>query len=154
MAFLVKGNFKSILGRQIGITKLSSALSGGTGGAELLTGPDQFACGVSTAESTGTRLKAYGVSVCSNTSAGSSSVYVLDPPIPGVMKSIWLTSANTNVYLKTANAETFVTSADSTITTVLASTIGGYCINLIGITTGLWGLVGGGSSAISYKATT
>jgi hypothetical protein len=109
---------------------------------------------VTTNESTGTNLLAYGVSFVNGTSAASSSVYVLDPPIPGVRKTIVFSSANTPQYVKTKNAETFRTSADSTIATVLESTLTGAVVDLIGLTTAMWGLLTNGTSVISRAATT
>ena len=107
-----------------------------------------------TAETTATDVPAWGVSFLNGTSAASSSVYVLEPPIPGVQKTVVFSSANTPIYLRTKNAETFRTSADSTIATVISSTLTGCVVDLIGLTTAMWGLRTNGTTAISRAATT
>jgi hypothetical protein len=53
------------------------------------------------------------------------------------------------MYVKTKNAETFRTSADSTIATVIESTLTGAVVELIGLTTAMWGLLTNGTSVIS-----
>jgi hypothetical protein len=147
----------SLHGRRIGLQSMSSGQTGaGLAGrkAEFLVGPDGMRHGVTTAETTGTTVPAYGVSFLNGTSAASSSVYVLDPPIPGVLKTVVFSSANTPQYLRTANAETFRTSADSTVATVISSTLTGAVVQLIGLTTGMWGLLTNGTTVISRAATT
>lgn len=147
----------SIHGRRIGLQRMSSGQSGaGVAGrvGEFLVGPDGMRMGVTTAETTGTQIPAYGVSFLNGTSAASSSVYVIDPPIPGVLKTVVFSSANTPQYLRTANAETIRTSADSTIATVISSTLTGAVVQMIGLTTGMWGLLTNGTTVISRAATT
>ena len=63
-------------------------------------------------------------------------------------------SANTPIYLKTAGGETFRTSADTTIATVISSTLTGAVIELIGLTTAIYGLLTNGTTVISRAATT
>lgn len=144
----------SIYGRRIGLQALSTAQFGGRQPSEVLVGPEDLRRGVTTAETTGTTVPAWGCSFLAGTSAASSSVYVLEPPIPGVRKTIIFSSANTPQYLRTQNAETFRTSADSTIATVISSTLTGCVVELIGLTTALWGLLTNGTTAISRAATT
>lgn len=148
----------SLHGRRIGLLPMSSAATGtgktGMGSVDFLVGPEDLRKGVTTAETTAINVPAWGVSFLAGTSVGSSSVYVLDPPIPGVEKTIVFSSANTPQYLRTMNAETFRTSADSTIATVIRSTLTGACIKLVGLTTGLWGLYLNGSTTIVPAATT
>ena len=148
----------SLYGRRIGLMPMTSAQTGtgrtGLGAVDFLVGPEDLRRGVTTAETTGVNVPAWGVSFLNGTSVGSSSVYVLDPPIPGVRKTIVFSSANTPQYLKTANAETFRTSADSTIATVIESTLTGAVVEMIGITTAIWGLLTNGTSVISRAATT
>lgn len=129
----------SIRGRRLGLQQVSSAASGGAHGKrEFLVGPDDFRVGVTTSESTGTNLKAFGISYISGTSAASSSVFTLDPPIPGVEKTLYFSSTgNINCYVKTANSETIHSTQGSSHTTI-QSTVGGV-LKLIGITTGVWG---------------
>lgn len=136
-------NFKtSIRGRRLGLNALSSAQSGGNHGErEFLAGPDDFRVDNSTSESTGTNLKPFGVSHVKGSSADSSSVFVLDPPIPGVSKLLYFNSTgNTACYVKTANSETIHSTIGSSHTTI-KSTIGGIC-RLVGVTTAIWAALG------------
>lgn len=128
----------SLFGRRIGLQRMSTGESGGSRREEFLVGPDDFRVGVTTAESTAVNVQAFGISVLPGTSAASSAVYTLEPPIPGVRKVIMGGLSNGPVYFKTANAETIVTtSLGSSFTTVKISSIGG-CIELVGVTTAQW----------------
>jgi hypothetical protein len=71
-----------------------------------------------------------------------------------VRKLVIFSSGTTPQYLKTKNAETFRTTADSTIATVLLSTLTGCAVELVGLTTAMWGLLTNGTSTISRAATT
>ena len=144
----------SIHGRRLGLQDMTTGQHGGRLQAEFIVGPEAVREGVTTAETTGTAVTAYGVSFLNGTSAASSSVYVLDPPIPGVRKTVVFSSANTPQYLRTKNSETFRTSADSTIATVISSTLTGATVELIGLTTAMWGLLTNGTTVISRAATT
>lgn len=144
----------SLYGRRFGIQMLTTAEHGGIAQMDLLVGPDALRDLVSTAQTTGNAVPAYGVTFLNGTSAASSSVYVLDPPVPGVRKTVAFSSANTPMYLKTKNGETFRTTADSTIATVISSTLTGCVVELIGLTTAMWGLLTNGTSTISRAATT
>lgn len=142
----------SLHGRRFGIQHLSSGESGGSrGSVDLLVGPEALRAEVSTADTTAINLNAFGVSVLPGTSAGSSSVYTLNPPIPGVMKTIMGTTANGPFIIKTANSETIHTTAGTSFTTVEISSIGGG-FSLVGVTTAIWmglGLTSGTSSNAS-----
>ena len=128
----------SLHGRRFGIQHLSSGESGGSRGPnDFLVGPEDLRMGVSTADTTSTNLNAFGVSVLPGTSAGSSCVYTIDPPIPGVTKTIMGTTANGPFIIKTANSETIQTTAGSSWTTVEISSLGGG-FALIGVTTAIW----------------
>jgi hypothetical protein len=146
----------SIHGRRLGLQAMSSAQTGSIAGrkSEFLVGPDELKVGVTTAETTSTNLKAHGISFLVGTSAGSSSVFTIDPPIPGVRKTVVFTSGSVPVYLKTAGGETFRTSADSTVATVISSTLTGAVVDLIGLTTAIYGLLTNGTTVISRAATT
>lgn len=145
----------SIHGRRFGLQTMTTPETGSARGpVDFLVGAEQVRAEPTTAETTATRLKAYGISFLPGTSAASSSVYVIDPPIPGVRKTVVFSSATTPQYLKTANAETFRTSADSTIATVISSTLTGAVVEMIGLTTAMWGLLTNGTTAISRAATT
>ena len=128
----------SIYGRRLGLQAMSTGQTGGRLAREYLVGPDAFRVGVTTAESTGTNLTPDGVSNLVGTSAASSAVYVIDPPIPGVRKTINIgTTANGPIYLKTKNAETFNTTLGTSFTTIKSSAGGFY--ELVGLTTAVWG---------------
>lgn len=146
----------NIHGRRLALQKMSSGVSGsgGAGTKEFLVGPEALRFAVTTNPTTGTAIRAFGADYLNGTSAASSSVYVLDPPIPGVFKVVVFSSANTPVYLKTKNAETFRTSEDSTVVTVIKSTLTGCAVQLVGLTTAMWGLLTNGTSVISRSATT
>lgn len=132
----------SIYGRRLGLQTMSSAQTGGSKGAkDYLVGPAEFRAAVTTAETTSANVESHGTSYLPGTSAASSAVYTLDPPIPGVSKRVLFDSSNGPIYLKTANSETFLTTVGSTHTTIKASSFGGS-ISLIGITTAIWGLMG------------
>lgn len=126
----------SIRGRRLGLQKLTTFDHGGRGAAEMLVGPEEFRRGVTTAETTGNGLKAHGVSHL--TSANSSAVYILDPPIPGARKVISIGTTGVSIWVKTKNAETFNTTLGTSFTTIRSSA-GGY-YELMGITTAVWGV--------------
>jgi hypothetical protein len=132
----------SLFGRRIGLQVMSSGITGGSRGpSEFLVGPDGARAAVTTAESTGTNLNPFGVSNLVGTSAASSAVYVLDPPIPGVRKTINIgTTANGPIYVRTANSETFSSTLGTSFTTIKSSAGGNY--EMMGLTTALWILFG------------
>jgi hypothetical protein len=148
---------KSIFGRSLGLQFLTTALSGGRKYYEYLVGPEAFRSQVSTAETTATNVDPFGVSYLPGTSAGSSAVYTIDPPVPGVSKFIIASTANGPVYLKTKNSEVILSTIGSSHTTVKASSIGGTFM-LIGLTTASWGAIGitsgTSSQAGSFAVTT
>lgn len=147
----------SVHGRRLGLQRMTTGETGGStsaGAVDFVVGAEAIREGVTTSHSTATDVPAYGVTFLNGTSAASSSVYRLSPPIPGVRKTVVFSSANTPMYLVTKNAETFRTSADSTIATVISSTLTGATVELIGLTTAMWGLLTNGTSTISRAATT
>jgi hypothetical protein len=147
----------SLYGRRFGIQRMTTAVAGISKAAEFLVGPEALRMGTTTGESTGTNVTAYGISSLPGTSAASSAVYVLDPPIPGVMKFVDGGVANGPVYLRATGLETFRTSAGSSFTTIKISSLGGS-FALIGMTTAAWmtlGITTGTSSqASSFGLTT
>ena len=138
----------SLHGRRLGLQRMSTGETGGRASVEFLVGSDDFRVGVSTAETTSTNLQPFGVSHIKGTSADSSSVFTLDPPIPGVEKVLYFNSTgNTACYVKTANSEVIHSTIGSSHTTI-KSTIGGM-VRLVGVTTGIWaaqGITSGTSS--------
>ena len=148
MAFFASKFFTSVLGRRLGLQILSTVETNSRLPAEFIVGPEQVRMGVTTNESTGTNMLPYGVSHVVGTSADSSSVFTVEPPIPGVEKTLYFNSTgNTACYVKTKNAETIHTTIGSSHTTI-KSTIGGV-VRLIGVTTAIWaglGITSGTSS--------
>lgn len=141
----------SLYGRRFGLQRLTTAIAGITKPAEFLVGPEALRTGTSTGESTGTNVAPYGASLLPGTSAASSAVYTIDPPIPGVRKTVLGGSDNGPVYLKTANGETINTSWGTTHNTVKISSVGGG-FELVAVTTAKWlglGLTSGTSSQAS-----
>ena len=126
----------SLHGRRVGLQFMSTAQTGGAK-AEMLVGPDDFRVGTNTAESTATNLAAHGFSGDLGTSAGSSAVYTLDAPIPGVRKVIASSTANGPVYVNLGSGVAVVSSAGSTHATIKLSTLGN-AVELIGLTTAVW----------------
>lgn len=148
----------SLFGRRLGLQPMSSAASGSgrTGETpDFLIGAEAVRMGVNAA-TTARNLPAYGVSNIAGTSALSSSVYTLDPPIPGVPVYLnFNSSANAPAYVKTANGETIVSSQGTTFS-VIKSTNGAAngVLGLIGISTSVWGALSGISSATFALSTT
>ena len=138
----------SIYGRRLGLQRMTSSIHGGSGDRELLVGPDAFRLPNTTGETTATDAKAYGISMFSGSSAASSSVFTLEPPIPGVEKLLYFPSTgDKNCYVKTKNSEVIHSTRGSSFT-VIQSTIGGI-LRLVGVTTAIWaapGLSSGTSS--------
>jgi len=121
-------------GRRLGLQSLSSSESGGSR-HEFLVGPDDFRVGV-TSESTATNLKPFGVSIGLGTSAASSAVYTLEPPVPGVRKILASSTANGPVYVNLSDAQV-TSSGGSTHATIKLSSLGA-AVELIGASTDTW----------------
>ena len=144
-------------GRRLGLQSMSSSESGGNQGPEeFLVGPDAFRVGMSTADSTGTPVPAYGYTYLVGTSAASTPVYQLDPPIPGVEKTIIFGSTDSALYIKTANGEYIMGSSLGSSATTIRSSLGG-AVQLVGLTTALYAAVNVSSTAVNgvhFQATT
>ena len=144
----------TLFGSRFGLQSMTTNVSGsGRSGPtpDFLNGPEDIRRGVTTAETTATNLAAWGVSVAPGTSAASSAVYTIDPPIPGVSKRIFGGTANGPVFIKTANSETIQTTIGSSFTTIKISSLGGG-FELLGLTTAIWmalGITSGTSSQAS-----
>lgn len=131
----------SLYGRRVGLQTISTAISGARKVLEYLVGPDQLRNPATTAETTATNLLPHGVSAMTGSTAASSSVYTIDPPVPGVLKYVTLgDTANGPIYLKTKNGETFLSTLGTSFNTIKTSA--GGCFALIGVTTAVWGLLG------------
>ena len=140
MAFSDRIN-ESIRGRTLGFEFLSSAKHGTTKTGRMLVGPEVLRIGNTTAETTATNLAAYGQSVLNNSSAGSSQVFTLDPPIPGVQKTVVFNSTVNTQYLRASTdaSITFITATQGTTKCIIASTnLSAAALTLVGITTAVW----------------
>lgn len=120
---------KSLHGRQIGLRQMSSAQIGSTHPHDLIVGPEAVQRGLTSAPSTGSDMPPFGLIWLGT---GSSAVYTLSPPIPGV-KVLLVSSGGATVYAKTKNNETIETSRGSTFTTMKFNAYG--IAELIGLTT-------------------
>ena len=143
----------SIHGRRLGLQLHSTAQSGGRAPFDSVVGAEAIRFGTSTAESTGTNLQAFGTSVLNGTTAGSSSVYVLDPPVPGIEKNIIFNSTSITLYVKTANSETFLSTLGTSMTTLKSTQNAGASVALIGLTTAVWAVLGSLSTGSIVGAT-
>jgi len=148
----------SIHGRRLGLQGMSSAESGGSYGPnEYAVGPDSFRDGVSTVETTATgeSVPAYGVSYLIGTSVASTPVFILDPPIPGVEKTIVFGSTDSALYVKTkggvADTQYIIGSSIGSTATCIRSSLGG-AVQLVGLTTDLWAAVNVSSTAVNGVA--
>ena len=149
---------KSLFGRQFGLQQMSSANTGGTRGPyDALVGPEALREGVTTGESTGANLAAFGISRVFGTSVASTPVYTLDPPVPGIRKTIDLASTDSALYVKMATGCAIAgTSLATTGATVIRSS-GGGTVELIGLTTALFKTLCMSSTAVNgmgFQATT
>lgn len=140
----------SIYGRRLGLQPLSTGQSGGTKGPlEFLAGPDEIRLGVTTSETTSTPLDASGVSYLVGTSAASTPVYSISPPIPGVRKTVFFGSTDSALYLKNSSGCSFAgTSLGNTGATVIRSS-GGGSVSLVGVSTALYAVLAVSSSAVN-----
>lgn len=144
----------SIYGRRLGLQALSSGQSGQAGRQEYLVGPDAFRVKHSTAESTGTNIDPFGVSVL--TTAQSSGVYTLAPPVPGVTKRVVFNTTGTNpIYLRASTdaSITFISSQGSTMCCLVSSQTVNAAVDLVPISTAAWFITGSISSAFLRAST-
>lgn len=155
MGYFTNGIYTSVFGRRFGLSGLSSVQSGSARGTrEYLSGPEDVRRTV-TSETTATNLPPDGVSRVNGTSAASSAVYTLDPPIPGVMKVLSFESTSQGpIYVKTANGETFISTQGTTFSIIKSTgnTVG--TLFLMGITTAIWGFANASVSSGSFALST
>lgn len=151
----VRNIITTIFGNRLGLQPLSTVQTGGRLPSEFIVGPEAVRMGVTTAESTGTNALAYGVSFFPGTSAASSAVYTLDPPIPGVMKVLNFNNTSQGpIYVKTANGETFNSTQGTTFSVVKSTNNQVGALLLVGLTTATWGLFAPGLSTGTFALST
>lgn len=152
MAYFDKIN-PSIYGRRFGLQSLSSGQYGGSfGRIDLQVGAEDTRKRFSTGESTAA-IPAYGHSVLANSSAGSSQVWQLDPPITGVQKVITFGTTVNTQYLKGLNGETFQSSLGTSLTVLKSTQLVLSTITLTPISSAAWSVGVGLSSASVAGAT-
>jgi hypothetical protein len=148
---------KSIFGRQMGLQSMSSNMTGSGRSGEVpdfVVGPEDIRRNTIVG-TTAKNLPAYGVSRVNGTSAGSSAVYTLDPPIPGVMAVLSFEStANGPVYVKTANGELFISTQGTTFNIIKSTNNTVGAVVAIGVTTAIWQLLPGLSTGTFALTTT
>lgn len=145
----------TIMGSRLGLQAMSTVQTGSRSPAEFLVGAEAVRVLNSTAETTASNLLPYGQSVL--TTAASSGVYTLDPPIPGVTKTLVFSSSGTAsspIYVKTANSETFASSVMSSGTVISSSAGAIATLVLTGISTAVWAVVNPFSTASIKLSTT
>lgn len=150
------GYVTSIYGRRLGLQSLSSSQSGGTRtpAPEYLVGPDALRSAVTTGETTSANLYPHGISYL--TTSVSSGVYTLDPPVPGVRKTlVFGTSGADPQYVRASTDASIVivSSQGSTMSVLSSSQTIRSCVELIGVTTAMWQVLGSLSSAYIRAST-
>lgn len=150
----------SLFGRRFGLQRLSSSVSGGKE-FDVLVGAEAVRVDSSTADSTGTYLKPYGVSLLTTgLSADATAIYRLDPPVPGIEKTIvWgsttigTMSAKIFVTVSTGGGAGLQTSGGSSFTCVASSA--GAVLRLVGVSTSLYAVTNGATaSGFTYTTST
>jgi hypothetical protein len=157
MGFPTSNIFTSVFGRRLGLTQLSSVQTGSARGTR------EYICGEKaedikrtvSVETTATNLPPDGVSRVNGTSAASSAVYTLDPPIPGVQKVLSFESTSQGpIYVKTANGETFISTQGTTFSVIKSTNNTVGLLYLMGLTTAIWGLQNASVSSASFALAT
>lgn len=147
----------SIYGRRLGLQRFDTAQSGAAIPAEFVVGPDDIRLGLTTNESTGTSMAPAGISVLVGTSAASTPVFTLAPPIPGVRKIVVFGSTDSAIYAKAPTGSAIQgTSLGATACGAIRSS-GGGAVELMGITTASFATLQVSSTAVNtvaFQATT
>lgn len=154
----------TLFGRRFGLQSMSSNQTG-TGQAarvtDFLVGPEAVRQSATTADSTANYLPPYGISLLTtNLSADATAIFRLDPPIPGVEKTIvWgsttigTMSAKIFATVSTGGGAGLQTSAGSSFTCVASSA--GAVLKLVGVTTALYAVINGSTaSGFTFSTTT
>ena len=149
----------TLLGNRLGLQKLTSAIHGITAPAEVLVGAEAVRGRASTADTTATGLAPFGVSLLTTgLSADTTSVFRLDPPVPGVEKTlVWgsttVGTMGSKIFVtnSTGGGAGFQTSGGSSFTCVASSA--GAVMRLMGVTTALWAVING-TTASGFTFTT
>jgi hypothetical protein len=143
----------SIHGRRLGLQSMTTPETGSNHGKlDFVVGAEDVRTDFTTDETTATNIKPFGESVL--TTAQSSGVYTIDPPIPGVTKRIVFHTTGANpIYLKTANSETIHSTQGTTMTVLVSSQTAYAAVELVPVSTASWAVLGSLSSAFLRTAT-
>jgi hypothetical protein len=140
----------SIHGRRVGLSS-SGYLAGSALGLDMLHGAITSPT-AATSDTTGTTITAYGLTTVDTS---TDDTWLLAAPIPGVRKILYTGSTSTGIRtIKRENATFAIrSSASSTLTTIVAQG-GGLTLELIGISSAIYGILNrptGLSSACSTE---
>lgn len=142
----------SLHGRRFGLSRVSTGESGATYEGDFTAGTHGHRHIITTDNTTSANVASFGVQYLPGTSAGSSSVYTIDPPIPGVRVTI-IGSTRADAYLKTNGGE-YYESTQASSDTVLKVPSAGGAVELIGVTTGRFAAVTALTSASGFVTST
>jgi hypothetical protein len=150
----------------LGLQTLTTAQTGGSKGAiDVLVGAESVKPYASTSETTSANLPAYGVSIISSnnsTAVSTNPVYRMDPPIPGVRKTVVFTSTATGVAstvgyllsLSTGASGAFLMGSTWSSSFTTLYTTNALVLDLVGITTNIWGTqISSGSVSLATTTT-
>lgn len=156
MGYFTNGFFTSIFGRRFGLLSMTSPQTGSARGTRsYLVGDAEDVRRTVAADTTGTNLAPDGVSRVNGTSAASSAVYTLDPPIPGVTKYLSFESTSQGpIYVKTANGETFISTQGTTFSVIKSTNNTVGMVGLLGVTTAVWQMLNTGLSTGTFALST
>jgi hypothetical protein len=103
-----------------------------------------------TSTSVATALSAWGVSLLGSSGASGTTAYTLAAPVPGVRKTLFIPTTGYAVVL-TSGAGAFVCSTASVTSTYGTITFAGKgnFLELLGLTTSLWGALGPNGTSIT-----
>jgi hypothetical protein len=127
----------SLYGRVLGLTKEG-----------YLAGKDSEVT-AATSASTGTDIPAGGVTTLSS----AASVWRLDPPIPGVRKTITSLSTSTANRAVTCESGTINSSGGGSFASIVFQGLN-YNVELVGLSTAKWGVVGVQNAILSPTTST
>ena len=133
---LRSNNLTSLWGRRLGIQL-----------DETIAGAKEMKLAVEDIQTTvATTALAYGVTrVLTSGSSQGPVQHLLPAPIPGVRKYICMhtTSTGSQQFLSTANGASILSASDGTTKSLLNFRGPGGSVQLMGLTTAVWGVVGG-----------
>ena len=144
---------QSLYGRRVGLQLLSTVQTGGSRGpVEFIVGPEAVRRENSTSNSTSVNVKPWGFQYLPASSAGSSQVYTIDPPIPGTEVTVF-NSTGATAYLKMPSGVVVRSTVGST-QSVIALPAAGASIVLTAVSTSLYLTMSATATGINLTNTT